>query len=163
MVNLHYSWRTFAPLALLFSLITVLAAAKQFFVGAWELHAFMQDFMAFFFIILGAFKIYNLRAFADAYSMYDLIAQKSRSYAYAYPFIELALGISYLMRWWPQATNIVTLLLMLISALGVARALARQEQIQCACMGALFTIPMTYVTLLEDLLMAAMAAYILLI
>jgi hypothetical protein len=57
--------------------------------------------------------------------------------------------------------HVFTLLLMLMSAVGVAVELHKGKEIVCACLGAVFNIPMTYVTLLEDLLMAAMAAYML--
>ena len=45
----------------------------------------MNDFMAGFFIVFGAFKIINLPSFVEAYQKYDLIARRSRAYAYAYP------------------------------------------------------------------------------
>jgi hypothetical protein len=50
---------------------------------------------------------------------------------------------------------------MLVSAAGVARELWKGREIMCACLGVVFKIPMTYVTLLEDLLMAAMAGFML--
>jgi hypothetical protein len=50
---------------------------------------------------------------------------------------------------------------MLISALGVANELRKKQTIMCACLGTVFKIPMTYVTLFEDLLMASMALYML--
>lgn len=119
--------------------------------------------MGLFFIVFGSFKIMNLRGFVEAYSMYDLLAQRSTLYAYLYPFIELSLGIAYLMRWHLTAINGITLVLMLISAAGVARELAQGRAIMCACLGVVFKIPMTYVTLAEDLLMAVMAMIMLLV
>lgn len=123
----------------------------------------MNDFMGFFFIIFGFFKVINLNAFAQAYATYDLIAQKSRGYAFAYPFIELVLGIAYITRWQPTFINVVTVLIMLISAAGVAVELSKGKTIVCACLGTVFKIPMTYITLLEDLLMAGMALVMLII
>jgi hypothetical protein len=79
----------------------------------------------------------------------------------AYPFIELVLGVIYLMHWAGTAVHIFTLILMLVSAAGVARELWKGREIMCACLGVVFKIPMTYVTLLEDLLMAAMAGFML--
>ena len=46
---------------------------------------------------------------------------------------------------------------MAISSIGVAIELSKKKEIMCACLGVVFKLPMTYVTLLEDLLMAAMA------
>ncbi len=45
--------------------------------------------------------------------------------------------------------------------MGVIRALRRGEQLTCACMGTAFNLPMTTVTIVEDLGMAAMAGVML--
>lgn len=74
-----------------------------------------------------------------------------------YPFIELFLGIAYFDQWHLNIINFITLILMFVSALGVANELSKGKNIVCACLGALFKIPMTYVTLIEDLMMALMA------
>jgi hypothetical protein len=99
----------------------------------------------------------NLKAFAQAYAEYDLIAQRSRFYAYAYPFIEMGLGIAYFIQGDSRIVNIITLSIMLISAAGVARAVLQKRSIACACMGTVFRLPMSYVTVAEDLVMAIMA------
>jgi hypothetical protein len=46
---------------------------------------------------------------------------------------------------------------MIISSIGVAQKLVVREIFICACLGAVFKIPMTWVTLLEDVLMGGMA------
>lgn len=149
--------KDFLPLIILFSLILLFSFVRQFFVPTWDLHEFSYDFMGAFFLIFGAFKLYNLKAFAHAYAEYDLIAQRSSLYAQIYPGIEIVLGLAYLTRTLIVTTQIVTVLLMLISAAGVAVALSKHQDFTCACLGVVFKIPMTYVTLFEDLLMAVMA------
>ncbi|MBC7709840.1 MAG: heavy-metal-associated domain-containing protein [Rhizobacter sp.] len=124
-------------------------------------HEWMSDFMAGFFLVFSFFKLLNLSGFVQAYRGYDLIAAKSAAYAWAYPFIELALGVAYLMRWQPQVTHWATLVVMLISAAGVFNALRKRHIIECACLGTVFKLPMSKVTLIEDLSMAAMAAVML--
>jgi copper chaperone CopZ len=128
---------------------------------AW--HEWMNDFMAGFFLVFSFFKLLSLSAFAQAYRGYDLIAAKSSAYAYTYPFIELALGIAYLIRWNPVATNWITLVVMLVSAAGVLNALRKRQLVECACLGTVFKLPMSKVTLIEDLSMAAMAAAMLVV
>jgi len=155
-----YSFRDFLPLIIIASIITGLSLANQVISG-WYLNSFMTDFMAFFFLIFGAFKVYNLAAFAEAYKMYDLIAGRVYAYGFVYPFIELGLGLAYLTRWNPLITNWITLIVMLVSAAGVLNALRQKQTIMCACLGMVFKLPMTYVTLFEDSLMAAMAAWML--
>jgi len=61
------------------------------------------------------------------------------------------------MAWMPMITNIITLTLMLIGAIGVLKALLDKRAIRCACLGTALNLPMTKVTLVEDLTMALMA------
>ena len=114
--------------------------------------------MAGFFLVFSFFKLLDLTAFADSYQMYDVIAARSRGYALAYPFIELVLGVAYVVRFEPVLTNAVTLVVMLVGAYGVLKSLLAGRKIRCACLGAVLNLPMTYVTLVEDALMAVMAA-----
>lgn len=157
-----YTLRDFMPLIIVAVVITSLSFLTMFVVGGgWMM--FMRVFMAGFFLIFGGLKLFKLTHFATAYSKYDLIAKYSRPYALAYPFIEIALGLGYAFDVFPFAVNVITLLLMLVGAFGVLRVLVRGEKIACACMGAVFKIPMTGVTLGENLLMAAMAVAMLFI
>ncbi|MEX2515215.1 MAG: MauE/DoxX family redox-associated membrane protein [Candidatus Paceibacterota bacterium] len=118
-------------------------------------------FMGFFFLTFGIMKAYNTKGFASAFSMYDPLAKRSSAYAHVYPFIEIMLGSLYLAGLWLVPVNILTAILMTVGAYGVAQKLREKETIPCACMGAVFKIPMTWVTLGEDLLMATMAVYML--
>lgn len=97
-------------------------------------------------------------AFARAYAGYDLLAMRVPAYGYAYPFIEMALGLAYLTGFAPRFTLAATVLVMGLSALGVLAALMDGKTIRCACLGAVFNLPMSRVTLIEDLLMVTMAA-----
>lgn len=126
-----------------------------------SMHAFSLDpmlaFMGWFFIVFGGLKVMRLSGFVEAYQKYDLIAMRSRAYAYVYPFLELFFGISYLLAWQVVAVSVVVAVVMVIGALGVYLKLRAKEEIPCACLGTVFKVPMTWVTLGEDLLMAGMA------
>lgn len=148
--------KDFLPLISIISLIILFTAFRQYYYGfSWE--SAMIDFMAGFFLIFGIFKLVNITEFAQAYSLYDIISRFIPAYAYLYPFIEIGLGLCYLFRYQLFAANIITFILMVISSIGVFLALGKKETLICACMGALFKIPMTYVTLAEDVIMGAMA------
>ncbi|WP_417748583.1 MauE/DoxX family redox-associated membrane protein [Rosistilla oblonga] len=75
--------------------------------------------------------------------------------------IEVALGIAYLLRFELFWTNTITLIVMSVGSVGVLRSLMQKRKIQCACLGTEFELPMTTVTLVEDVGMAAMAAIML--
>ena len=155
-----YTFRDFLPLIAVFACVIGVTVLFGVYTGA-EGSRWMELFMGFFFLIFGLFKAANLRGFAEAYRTYDLIAMRSTVYAYLYPFIELALAVLYLGGFSPLFTNSVTLVVMTVSALGVFIQLRKRETIPCACLGTVFVIPMTWVTLGEDVLMAGMAAALL--
>lgn len=152
---------TYKPLLLIVAFLVGVTALVHTQTPGRHWHEWMADFMAGFFLVFSFFKLLNLDGFAQAYRGYDLIAARSTAYAYAYPFIELALGIAYLIRWQPQLTHWTTLVVMLLSAAGVLNALRKRQLIECACLGTVFKLPMSKVTLIEDLSMAAMAAVML--
>jgi copper chaperone CopZ len=118
----------------------------------------MRYFMAGFFIVFAFFKLLDIRAFATAYAGYDLLAARWQGWGFVYPFVELGLGIAYLVHWNPALTHWVTILMMGFSALGVIRAVMSKSQIQCACLGTVFKLPMSTVTIVEDVGMVLMAA-----
>ncbi len=157
-----YTFKDFLPLIIIFAVILGFTIVRQMYLG-WCPHLFMADFMGSFFIVFGGFKVLNWHGFAEAYAMYDIIAKRSKLYAYAYPLIELSLGALYFLGWYPFHTNLITLVVMLVGAMGVGIELSKGKTIVCACLGAVFKLPMTYVTLFEDLLMAGMALVMLLI
>jgi len=152
------SWfNTYKPLLLIFAFITgtaIITADQQ---AGFNVMQFMIAFMAAFFIVFSFFKLLNLKGFAESYSSYDLLARQIPAYGYAYPFIELALGIAYLAKFNLFATNIATIAVMGFSSIGVILAVAGKKKIQCACLGTVFNLPMSTVTIIEDLLMVAMA------
>ncbi|MBL8876590.1 MAG: heavy-metal-associated domain-containing protein [Phycisphaerae bacterium] len=148
---------SFYPLLLVVGYICGVCAIAQLARGTWSWHGFMNDFMAGFFLVFSFFKLLDLRGFADAYRSYDIIARAWKPWGRIYPFLELALGVAYLGGWSPAATNIFTIALMLVGSVGVLRALLDKRAIRCACLGTAIKLPMTTVTLIEDLGMAAMA------
>ena len=152
---------TFKPLILIFLFITVVSLISSIEGGQINLMKWMNYFMAGFFITFSFFKFLDLRAFADSYSMYDLLAKRVRTYGFVYPFIELALGITYMTNFAPSSTYTATIVVMGFSSLGVIQSVLDKKKIKCACLGAVFNLPMTTVTIIEDLLMVAMAVFML--
>lgn len=148
---------TYRPLLLVFGYLIGIVALVELTAGRFEWMRAMTNFMGGFFLAFSFFKFLNLRGFVDAYQTYDVLARPVRAYGYAYPFIELGLGIAFLLGLAPVATNAITLVVMLLSIVGVTQALLQKRRIQCACLGTVFNLPMTKVTFVEDALMAGMA------
>ena len=152
---------TYKPILLVFFYILLVTLAVEFTSGEFVLHRFMPNFMAGFFLVFSFFKLLDLAGFASSYAMYDLLAKRIYNYGFVYPFIELGLGIAYLINFKPALINVITLVVMLFSSIGVILAVMNKQKIKCACLGTGFNLPMTTVTIIEDLLMVAMAAWML--
>jgi len=158
------SWfKTYKPILLIFFYITAVTLLIQLSNDSFNGIQWMQHFMAGFFLVFSFFKLLDVKAFAESYAMYDIVAKKINAYGYIYPFLELALGVLYLINFNHTITNATTVIIMSISAIGVIKSVLNKQQIQCACLGAVFNLPMSTVTIIEDVLMVAMAAIMLLL
>ena len=147
---------TYRPLLLI--LVYILGASLL--VQGAQVHGMetMRYFMAGFFLVFSFFKLLDVPAFADAYAGYDLLARRWRPWGHIYPYVELALGVAYLANFAPLWTNAVTLVVMGFSAIGVIGAVLDKRSIRCACLGTVFQLPMSTVTIIEDVGMVLMAA-----
>jgi copper chaperone CopZ len=150
-IDASTSWfKTYAPLFLVLGLLGVSALAAS---------DWMMAAMGGFYIVFGAFKLLDVPAFANAYARYDVIAKQFKSWGYAYPFLEVALGFAFLFHFHMIAATWVALVLSVIGAIGVIQANLSKQTIQCACLGTVFQLPMSVVTIIENVGMAVMAAW----
>ena len=148
---------SYFPIFLIFAYIAGVTLLVQLVMGRFILIEWMSHFMAGFFLVFSFFKVMNLKGFAEGYRSYDVVAKAIPAYGFIYPFIELGLGIAFLTQWQPLATNIATLIVMGVSAIGVVQSLLRKSTFQCACLGTVIKLPLSKVTLFEDLLMVLMS------
>lgn len=156
--------QTYKPILLIFTYILAVSVIAGSSGGAqFHWHLAMRVFMAGFFLVFSFFKMLNLEGFADSYVMYDVIARKFRPWAYMYAFIELGLGLAFALNIFPVITNAITLVVMSLSIIGVLQTVLNKRSIQCACLGAVFNLPMSTVTVIEDALMIAMSGTALLL
>lgn len=149
---------TYKPILLIFGYVTAVSLLASWQETTVNGMVFMRVFMAGFFLTFSFFKMLNLKAFAESYAMYDIVAKKFSPWGYVYAFIELGLGLSFALNLSPVIVNWVTLLVMTISILGVLESVINKKKIQCACLGAVFNLPMSTVTIVEDAIMIAMSA-----
>lgn len=153
------SWfKTYKPIVLIFLYITGVSIFASFEKGTFQSMTFMRIFMGGFFLVFSFFKMLNLKGFAESYAMYDLVAKKIPSWGYVYAFLELGLGIGFVLNVAPVLMNWITLIVMLVSILGVLESVLNKKKIKCACLGSVFNLPMSTVTIVEDGLMIAMSA-----
>ena len=144
-----------------FSLYTVIVLLLIGLVAILQINGYMLLFMGIFFVIVSFLKFIDLKGFAQAFAMYDIVAKRSNVYAYIYPFIELGLGISYLLLWQVTLTATITFIIMTVGSIGVAKNLLSKNPVKCACLGTKIKVPLTKFTLFEDIVMAIMALMVL--
>lgn len=150
-------FETYKPLFTVFAYILIFSTAYQVSLGSFSAHDFMNHLMAGFFIGLSFFKFLNLKSFATAFANYDPLAKKWKAYGVVYPFIELTLGFLFIADKFLPVANVLTILVLSVTTIGVYQKLKSKVQFQCACLGAGFNLPLSNITIFENLAMVAMA------
>jgi len=152
------SWfTTYKPVIFIFLYIFSVTALIELTAESIDVMRWMRHFMAGFFLTFSFFKLLNIKGFKESYQMYDIIARKFPIWGYIYAFLELALGIAFLINFDPIVTNGVTFVVMSVSIVGVLKTVLDKKSIQCACLGDVFNLPMSTVTIIEDGLMILMS------
>ncbi len=151
------SLKTYKPLLLIVVFIAMVSIVTQYPFDDFMIMTAMRNFMAGFFIVFSFFKFLNLTGFAEAYSQYDIVAKNWKHWGFIYPFVELLLGLAYLTNVLPQFTNIATIFILGISSIGVIESNLDRRKIKCACLGDVFNLPMSTITIVEDASMVLMA------
>ena len=147
--------RQLFPLFLIFLFIGGASILLNY--APWNTTGFMLDFMGLFYIVFSFFKFLDLKGFPESFKMYDPLAKAIPVYGWVYPFIELALGLLFLMRVQIDLALIITLIILGITTIGVTRTLLNKKTIQCACLGTALKLPMTKATFIENSIMIIMA------
>ncbi len=153
-------WVQLRPLFLIF--IYLFGASFLLNFKNWDTGQAMFDFMGLFYIVFSFFKFLDLKGFPESFRMYDPLTRAIPPYGRIYPFIELALGIMFLMRFQIPIALIVTIVILGITTIGVTKVLLSKKQIRCACLGTALKLPMTEATFIENTIMLVMAISMLL-
>jgi hypothetical protein len=155
--NMNDRSKNYLPLIVVVALAIAMACAINVRHG-YSFTAVMNSFMGFFFCLLAMFKLFDPKAFVQGFAMYDVIAKRFNAYGYVYPFIELGLGLAYLSGLVPLITNAIALCVMTLSAIGVIKSVSAGMNLRCACLGTVLNVPLSTVSIVENLGMGVMAA-----
>lgn len=143
------------PLFLIFGYILLGILLMNY--NLFNIENFMLDFMGLFYIVFSFFKLLDLKGFPESFKIYDPLAKLLPAYSWVYPFIELSLGVLFLMRIQIPLALIATLIILGITTVGVTKTLLNKKSIQCACLGTALKLPMTKATFIENSIMIIMA------
>ena len=155
------SWlQTYKPILLIGAYLTGITLLVEA-VNGFNFMQWMQYFMAGFFLVFSFFKFLDLKGFAESYATYDIVAMRWTGWGKVYAFIELFLGLAFLAGFEPVLTNGLTFAVMSISLVGVVQSVLAKKTIRCACLGTVFNLPMSTITITEDVLMIVMSGIML--
>jgi len=147
------------PLFIILGYISVTSILLNF--RNWNSTNAMLDFMGLFYIIFSFFKILDIKGFSTSFKMYDPLAKKITIYGYIYPFIEILLGLMFLVRIEVNIALLITIVILGITSAGVTQTLLDKRSINCACLGTTLKLPMTEATFIENAIMIIMAIVLL--
>ncbi len=154
------------PLFLIAGFITLVSFLTAFHARIYayehfELRMFLHNFMTGFFLVFSFFKLLDVKAFAESFQMYDLLAARLPVYGKIYPFIELGLGLLCLIHFQPNYVYWADIVIMTFGALGVIQSVLDKRKIRCACLGTVFNLPMSTITIIENSLMVLIGGWLL--
>ena len=124
-------------------------------------NGWMHGFMGLFLFVFATLKLFDVPAFAEAFTLYDPLASKIPVYAKIFPVIEFILSLGFLSQIWIIPTYILTIIVYAINIIGVFKVIRDKTKMYCPCMGTILKVPLSIVTLVEDVLMVLMSLFLL--
>ena len=122
----------------------------------------LPNFVAVAMILLAMLKLQDVERFSTMFLNYDLLARRWVPYGYIYPFAELGAGVLMLAGALTWLSAPVALFIGGIGAVSVFKAVyVDKRELKCACVGGSSNVPLGFVSLTENLMMIAMAVWML--
>ena len=120
-------------------------------------------FIALSMCVLAVQKLQDLYSFSMLFITYDLLSMKWVKYAYIYPFVELLAGVCMIAGILIPIAAPAALFIGTIGAVSVFKAVyIDKRELKCACVGGDSNVPLGFISLTENLMMVAMAIWMLL-
>lgn len=155
---------TYQPVITVFAtaLLMALGASWASFGDVFTVRA-GEWFIAFSMCILAILKLRDLESFSNQFLGYDLLAQRVVRYAYVYPFGEALAGILMIAGALIWLAAPVALFIGTVGAVSVFKAVyIDKRELKCACVGGGSNVPLGAISLTENVMMVAMAFWMLL-
>lgn len=152
---------SYRPVAVIFSMTALMALAASWaaFATPFTLTA-AQWFIAFSMCVLAILKLQDVERFSTMFLNYDLLARRWVPYGYIYPFAEALAGVLMIvgiLRW---ISVPVALFIGTVGAVSVIKAVyLDRRKLKCACVGGVANVPLGFVSLTENVMMIAMAIW----
>jgi len=152
---------SYTPVLAVFAVAALIAGAVNLLTGMPLVGvALIGRFIAITMMLLAMLKLQDVDRFATMFLNYDLLAKRWVPYGYIYPFAELGAGA--LMRAGALSWLSIPVALFIggIGAVSVFKAVyIDKRHLKCACVGGSSNVPLGFVSLTENVMMVAMAAW----
>ena len=154
---------TYRPVIAVFAVAALMALATSWAAqGALITVQAGEWFIAFSMCILALLKLQDVESFSSMFLNYDLLARRWVPYSYVYPFAELLAGTLMVAGALMWLSVPVALFIGTIGAVSVFKAVyVDRRTLKCACVGGNSNVPLGFVSLTENLMMIAMAVWML--
>ena len=154
---------TYQPVIAVFGMAALMALAASWaaFGELLTLRA-AEWFIAISMCILAILKLRDVESFSNMFLGYDLLARRWVRYAYLYPFGEALAGVLMLAGALLWMAIPVALVIGTIGAVSVFKAVyVDRRELKCACVGGDSNVPLGFISLTENMMMVAMAIWML--
>jgi glutaredoxin len=119
-------------------------------------------FIAFSMCVLAILKLQNIETFSSMFLGYDILAKRWVPYSYIYPFAEALAGLLMIAHALTWLAIPIALVIGGVGAVSVFKAVyIDKRELKCACVGGSGSVPLGFVSLTENLMMVAMALWML--
>ncbi len=154
---------SYRPVLAVFVMAALMAAAANLALSGTIVSVrTVEWFIAFSMCILALLKLQDVERFSNMFLGYDLLAQRVVRYAYVYPFAEALAGILMIAGVLLWLAIPIALVIGIIGTASVVKAVyVDKREIKCACVGGDSKVPLGFVSLTENLMMVAMAIWML--
>ncbi len=154
---------TYQPVIVIFAVSFGMALTASYaMTGGFQPIRILELFIAFSMCVLGIMKLRDLSAFSTEFLSYDLLARKFVRYAYVYPFVETGAGILMIGGIFIFVAAPAALFIGTVGAVSVFKAVyIEKRELSCACAGGGSKVPLGFVSLTENVMMMAMAVWML--
>ncbi|ACB24529.1 MULTISPECIES: MauE/DoxX family redox-associated membrane protein [Methylobacterium] len=154
---------TYTPVIAVFSMTALMALAASYAVYGTPLTMRAAEwFIAFSMCVLALLKLQDVESFSSMFLGYDLLGRRWVRYAYAYPFLEGIAGVLMVAGALNWISIPVALFIGTVGAVSVFKAVyVDKRDIKCACVGGSSKVPLGFVSLTENVMMVAMAVWML--
>ncbi|MGF1548972.1 MAG: MauE/DoxX family redox-associated membrane protein [Sphingomonadaceae bacterium] len=154
---------SYRPVIAIFAVAALMALAASWaaFGALFTIRA-GEWFVAISMCLLAVQKLMDLRSFSTMFLNYDLLARRWVPYGHVYPFGEALAGILMIAGALLWIAIPVALFIGTVGAVSVFKAVYIDgRELRCACVGGNSIVPLGFVSLTENLMMIAMAVWML--